>query len=49
LVPRHEHRGIRRRPYGTYLIFYRLENKRVVVIHIIHGARDYEAMLFPKG
>lgn len=47
LVPRYEHLGIRRRPHGNYAIFYRRDAKRIIVIHILHGARDYEAMLFP--
>ncbi len=48
LVPRHEHAGIRRRPYGDYLIFYRIGTNTVEVLHVIHGARDYEAILFPE-
>ena len=47
LVPRYERLGIRRRAHGNYLIFYRIEATRVTVIHILHGARDYEALLFP--
>ncbi len=47
LVPRYEHRNIRRRVFGAYLIFYRVEADRVSIIHILHGARDYEALLFP--
>ncbi len=47
LVPRYEHHGIRRRPHGNYLIFYRVEDDRVSIVHILHGARDYEALLFP--
>jgi toxin ParE1/3/4 len=47
LVPRYEHTGVRRRPYGNYLIFYRVIPGRVEVLHILHGARDYEAILFP--
>jgi len=47
LVPRYEHHGIRRRPHGSYLIFYRVEDDRVSIVHILHGARDYEALLFP--
>lgn len=39
--------GIRRTVHGNYLIFYRVEPRRVAVIHILHGARDYEALLFP--
>lgn len=46
LVPRYEHHGIRRRVHGNYLIFYRVENARVVVVHILHGATDYGAILF---
>lgn len=48
LVPCYAHLGIRRRVHGNYLIFYRVEAARVVVIHILHGARDYEALLFPE-
>lgn len=48
LIPRYEHHGIRRRPFGNYLIFYRIEDDRVSVVHILHGARDYEALLFPE-
>jgi plasmid stabilization system protein ParE len=33
--------------FGAYLIFYRVEADRVSIIHILHGARDYEALLFP--
>ncbi len=47
LVARYSHRGIRRRPHGDYLIFYWIIAERVEVLHILHGARDYEAVLFP--
>jgi plasmid stabilization system protein ParE len=30
-----------------YLIFYRAFEDLVEVIHILHGARNYEALLFP--
>lgn len=48
LVPRYEHLGIRRRPFGRFLIFYRVDDQRIEVIHIVHGARDYERLLFPE-
>jgi toxin ParE1/3/4 len=48
LVPRHEHLGIRRRPFGNYLIFYRVGADTIEVVHILHGARDYERLLFPE-
>lgn len=35
--------GVRRRPYGNYLLFY-----RVLETHIdVNAAQDYEAILFP--
>ncbi|MEA2783577.1 MAG: toxin ParE1/3/4 [Rhodospirillaceae bacterium] len=49
LVPRYEHHGIRRRPSGSYLIFYRVGTETIEVVHILHGARDYERLLFPEG
>lgn len=47
LVPRYEHLGVRRRIHGSYLIFYRVEDeKRLVVLHVLHGAMDYAGVLF---
>lgn len=46
LVPRYEHHGVRRRVHGNYLIFYRVETAKVVIVHILHGATDYGAILF---
>jgi len=48
LVPRYEHNGIRRRPFGSFLIFYRVGIDAIEVIHILHRARDYEPLLFPE-
>jgi plasmid stabilization system protein ParE len=48
LVPRYDGLGIRRRSHGAYLIFYRVEEARVTVIHILHGAGHYETLLFPE-
>ena len=45
LVPRYEKHGIRHRVHGNYLIFYRIEDAGVVVIHILHGAMDYAGLL----
>ena len=47
-VPRYEHLGIRRRSLGRFLIFYRVSTDAIEVIHILHGARDYESLLFPE-
>jgi toxin ParE1/3/4 len=38
---------IRRRVSGNYLIFYRIEPKRVVILRILHAALDPEDRLFP--
>ena len=48
LLPRYRSSGIRRRVYGRYLIFYRIQEDTVQIIHILHGAMDYEAILFPE-
>ena len=48
LVPNWEERGIRRRRHGSYLIFYRVAAEAVEVLHVLHGAQDYEAILFPN-
>ncbi len=47
LVPRYEHWGIRRCVHGNYLIFYRVRENAVDIVHVLHGAMDYESMLFP--
>jgi len=46
LVPRYEHVGIRRRPHGDYLIFYRISVDTIDIVHILHGAQNYEPILF---
>lgn len=45
LVPRFESRGIRRRHYAKYLIFYRIDSERVEILRIVHSARDYDKLL----
>lgn len=49
LVPRYEHTGVRRRPYGNCLIFYRVGENRIEILHILNGAQDFESILFPEG
>ena len=49
IVPRFERHRVRRRVHGSYLIFYRIEADQVSILHILHGARDYEAILFSDG
>ncbi len=39
---------LRRRVHESYLIFYDVSSSHVDVIHILHGAMDYERILFPE-
>jgi toxin ParE1/3/4 len=38
--------GIRRQVHGNYLIFYRIENDTVEILHVLHGAMDYATIIF---
>ena len=46
LLPNWEDTGIRRRVHGKYLIFYLINGEIVEVLHVLHGAMDYEKVLF---
>lgn len=35
--------GLRSFPAGQYIIFYRIENSDVLILHVVHAARDLEA------
>ncbi|MEF3365520.1 type II toxin-antitoxin system RelE/ParE family toxin [Methylocystis sp. 9N] len=39
---------MRRRVHGDYLIFYRIQPSAVEILHVLHGAMDYERLLFPE-
>jgi len=41
-------RGIRRAVHGDYLILFRVAGKIVEVVHVLHGAQDYQRLLFPE-
>lgn len=45
VVERYEAVQLRRRLHGNYLIFYRVEGDAVVIVHILHGVRDYPEIL----
>jgi toxin ParE1/3/4 len=45
IVQRYEAKRIRRPAYGNYQIFYRVTGEQVFVIRVLHGARDYDALL----
>ncbi len=49
LIARYTQHGIRFRTFGNYLIFYTIGDDRLAIVHILHGARDYEALLFPDA
>jgi toxin ParE1/3/4 len=46
LLPGREESGIRRKVYGSYLIFFRINDAAVEVLHVLHGAQDYDRILF---
>lgn len=45
LVSGAAHSGLRKLAYRDYLIFYRALTKQVEVVRIVHGARDWAALL----
>jgi toxin ParE1/3/4 len=45
LVPRFARTGIRRRVYGNYLIFYRVDAAAIRIVRVFHGAQDYSRLL----
>lgn len=45
ILPRYEARGIRRCVHDNYQIFYRVDADLVLVVRVLHGARDHEALL----
>lgn len=40
---------IRRRVHGSYLIFYQIETDRAEILRVLHGAMNYETLLFPDN
>jgi plasmid stabilization system protein ParE len=49
LVPRYQAHDVRHRVHGNYQIFYRVIGQpaiRIDVLHILHSARNYAAILF---
>jgi len=48
LVDRQRDPTLRRRVHGNYLIFYDIGLQTVDILHVLHGARDYERIIFPE-
>jgi plasmid stabilization system protein ParE len=46
LVPHRKNKDVRRRVHGNCLIFYRVGADQIDVLHVLHGAQDYESWLF---
>ena len=47
IVGRFKADQVRRKVFGSYLIFYMIIEQTVEITHIMHGSRDYEAVIFP--
>lgn len=45
LLPQYRRFGIRCRVHGSYLILYRVDGDELTVVRVLHGARDYPALL----
>lgn len=45
--PETEFTGLRKRPYGAYLIFYRVSDK-IEIVRFLHSARDWAHLLAPS-
>lgn len=46
LVDRNRDPTLRRRVFGSYLIFFDIGAKEVEILHVVHGARDYVQIIF---
>ncbi|MDE1150695.1 MAG: type II toxin-antitoxin system RelE/ParE family toxin [Azospirillaceae bacterium] len=46
LVPHRRNDDIRRQVFRNYLIFYQVREDHVLILHILHGAQDYDSVLF---
>ncbi len=49
LLYRFEEAGIRRRVFRGYINLHTVEVNHIVIVRILHGARNYAALLFPKS
>lgn len=49
LILGYESYGHRRKPFRAYLIIYTIAGDKVIIDAILHGAQDYEAILFPDA
>jgi plasmid stabilization system protein ParE len=47
VVARYGSLEIRRRAWRDYLILYQIRSQDILVLHVIHGAQDYDILLPP--
>ena len=47
LIDGYRRSGVRKRVYDDYLIFYTV-TEQVNVVHVIHGSRDWERIVFSR-
>lgn len=47
LVQSTAYSALRRRPFGSYLIYYRADAAEVVVSRVVRAARDFKRLSFP--
>ena len=48
LFPGREERGVRRRVVRPYNVLYRVGDDVVEIVHVLHGSRDTDRILFPE-
>src|SRR5262245_18600129 len=49
VVPQLAGLGIRRRVQGNYLILYRVTEQAVEILHVVHGAMEFERLFYPEN
>jgi plasmid stabilization system protein ParE len=45
LISRAAAAGVRKRPYGAYVILYQVGENAVLIVRVLHSARDYYKVL----
>lgn len=49
LVSRAATEGVRKRPHGAYVILYQVGQNAVLIVRVLHSARDYYKVLDLEG
>lgn len=49
LLPGREERDVHRRVVYPYYVLYRVRDEQVEILHVLHGARDIDPLLFREG